>query len=77
MSALEIFDGSQDVNEWAAVLTAKLTSKGYKTYLQDANRPAQGAEQTAWVAQADKAMGVAQTYLASHTIGNNKIRLES
>ena len=63
MSAISTFDGSGDIVNWGAKIVARLISKGYKSQLADANRPAGDPARANWDAQADKATGVILTFL--------------
>ncbi len=63
MSGLTSFDGKGDVHHWASNIKAKLISKGYKSQLLDANKPANDPARSAWEKDADKALGIILTYL--------------
>lgn len=63
MSSIGEFKGGGDVVAWVAKIRAKLTSKGYRSHLLDANRPAADPARANWDAQADKALGVIQMHL--------------
>lgn len=74
MATMTIFNGVEDVVKWAAVLKAKLIAKGYRSHLQDINRPngidAAGIAAAAiWDGNRDKALGMVMSAIDPDIMG--------
>ena len=66
MTTVTIFKGNSNVNEWLMAIKAKLISKGYKSQLDDENRPVQnGNAKIAWDTLADKALGTILMHISA------------
>ncbi len=64
MSNIKVFDGTSDIMDWDYQIRTKLTAKGLRSQLDNANRLADGAPaQAEWLRQADKALGTIGAYL--------------